>query len=78
MPKPLKKKEVAHALIKLGFQEKMTKSGHRTYKKQLPNGKILITQIPFSSKKELTPGTLGSVLRNIGMTKNELIEFIRK
>ena len=66
--------KVIHALQKIGFEIVGQKGRHvRLKKKTSKETKIAI----FPLHDELTPGTLLSVIRQSGLTKEELIGLIK-
>lgn len=64
--KSLKPREVIRILENRGFVFKRQKGSHRLYRKDL-----LRVTVPYHNK-DLKPGTLRSILKQAGMTSEEL------
>lgn len=74
MPKLYSAKIILSALQRAGFVVVSQKGSHiKLYKKR--ENKILTVIVP--NHKEIAIGTFGSILKQAGMTKIELEEFIR-
>jgi len=66
--------EVIKALTKAGFEVVGRKGSHVRLKKKMPN-KTYIAIVPLHP--EIKMGTLKSILRQAGLTREEFIELIR-
>jgi len=66
--------EVIKALTKAGFEVVGRKGSHVRLKKKTPN-KTYIAIVPLHP--EIKMGTLKSILRQAGLTREEFIELIR-
>lgn len=67
----LKTEEVARILFKLGFQPKRKKGSHLILTR---NKKIVV--VPVHEGRDLPKGTLMSILKQSGITKQELEKYI--
>jgi len=66
----LKPREVAALLARLGFQEIRQRGSHRQYRH--PDGRG--TTVPFHSRRDISPTLLRKILRDIGVTVEELLQ----
>ncbi len=66
--KPLSYRQVKRKLERAGFQIVSQKGSHVKFAKETPEG-ILTTIVPYH--KEITMGTLSSILRQAKLTINE-------
>jgi predicted RNA binding protein YcfA (HicA-like mRNA interferase family) len=73
MPKLHSSKEIEFVLKVLGFNFYSQKGSHGKFK----NNKGEITILPMN-KKEIPEGTLSSILKQIGINKNEFLNIINK
>ncbi len=69
--------ELIKALIKDGFQPrgKSKRGSHQVFRKQLSEGARNVI-VPLG-KKEIPQGTLGSILRQAGLTQRELANLLK-
>jgi predicted RNA binding protein YcfA (HicA-like mRNA interferase family) len=67
--------EVCKALEKDGFMFKRQTGSHRIYQKQSEEGTVTIP-VPIHSSKPLKKGTLLSILKRAGLSKEKLIFLI--
>lgn len=65
--------EVIKALSKIGFQHIRTSGSHAILNKQSENGKITI---PVPLHKELAKGTLKSIMRQTGLSLEDLLNLL--
>lgn len=65
-------KHIAKALKKLGWYEVNGKGDHIKFKNA--DGKITI--IPYKGSKQLAPGTISAICKQIGLTKKEFMQYI--
>ncbi|MBI4155129.1 type II toxin-antitoxin system HicA family toxin [Candidatus Woesearchaeota archaeon] len=65
--------EVIKALSKIGFQHVRTSGSHAILNKQSENGKITI---PVPLHKELAKGTLKSIMRQTGLSLEDLLNLL--
>lgn len=65
-------KDVEKVLLGTGFQLSHTKGSHRSYRRE---GQRVV--VPFHGSKVIPPGTLRSILRQAGMSVEELKELLR-
>jgi predicted RNA binding protein YcfA (HicA-like mRNA interferase family) len=63
-------REVVRALEAAGFEHRSTKGSHA--KLRHPDGRVAIVPL----HRELARGTLGSILRQAGMTSGQLIDLL--
>lgn len=70
-------KEVLNILLKEGFVVKRQKGSHATLFKT-KDGKSLYVTVPLHSNKDIPPGTLLSIIRQAGMTKEEFMDLLQK
>lgn len=68
----LNSREVCNALEKEGFVFKRQTGSHRIYQKQSEEGAVTIP-VPMHSSKPLKKGTLQSILKKAGISKEKLI-----
>ena len=73
--KPVSGLKIIKALGKGGFQVVGRKGSHVRLKKKTANG-IYIVVVPLHS--EIKKGTLKSILRQAGLTEEELAQFLEK
>ena len=75
MPKlpVLSGKEVIKILSKLGFEHIRTRGSHVILRKQDEKGK---TTLPVPLHKELAKGTLKSIMKQVGISLDELLEKV--
>ena len=75
MPKlpVLSGKEVIKALSKIGFEHVRTKGSHAILNKQTEKGKVTI---PVPLHKELAKGTLKSIMNQVELGLEELLELL--
>ena len=75
MPKlpVLSRKETVNTLIKLGYIHIRTSVDHAILKKVDEHGKSVI---PVPLHKELAIGTLNSIIKQTGLTKEEFLYYI--
>ena len=66
----LKPKQVIRALERAGFTLRKAKGSHRTYLK----GNFRIT-VPYHTS-DIKPGTLGSIIKQAGMTVDEFLKLL--
>ena len=66
--------QVARALEKLGFQRVSQRGSHLKLRLQVPQGSRTVI-VPLH--EELAPGTLRSILRQAGITVDELRRLLR-
>ncbi len=68
-------KEVLSILLKEGFEVKRQRGSHVTlYKKTAEKG--LYVTVPLHGSTDILPGTLLSIIRQSGMTKEEFIALV--
>ena len=65
----LKPREVAHILERLGFAEIRQRGSHRQYRHADGRG----TTVPFHSGRDISPGLLRAIARDIGMDVREFV-----
>lgn len=68
-------REVIKALTKVGFRQSRCSGRHIILKKAVDDGAFIIT-IPL--QKELARGTLMSIIRQSGMTKEQFVEILKQ
>ena len=68
-------KEIISFLQKEGFVIKRQKGSHVTLYKRIPERGLYVT-VPLHGNKEILPGTLLSIIRQAGMSKEEFISRI--
>ncbi len=75
MPKlpVLSGKKVINILCKIGFEHVRTAGSHAILNKQTPNGKITI---PVPLHPELAKGTLKSIMKQSGLSLEDLLKLI--
>jgi len=66
----LKPREVAALLLQLGFQEVRQRGAHRQYRHADGRG----TTVPFHSGRDISPTLLRKIVRDIGLTVEELLQ----
>ncbi|MBI2667065.1 type II toxin-antitoxin system HicA family toxin [Candidatus Woesearchaeota archaeon] len=69
-------KEVISLLLKQGFVIKRQRGSHVTPYKKTPERRLYVT-VPLHSGKEIFPSTLLSIIRQVGMTKEEFITLTK-
>jgi predicted RNA binding protein YcfA (HicA-like mRNA interferase family) len=69
MSKLFSSKEISYVLSKLGFSRISQKGSHGKFKNA--DGRVVILPMP---KKEIPEGTLRSILRQAGTSKEEFIK----
>lgn len=65
-------KEIISILLKEGFEIKRQKGSHVTLYKKTPERGLYVT-VPLHGNKEILPGTLLSIIRQSGLSKEEFI-----
>ncbi len=75
MPKlpVLSGKKVINILCKIGFEHVRTAGSHAILNKQTPNGKITI---PVPLHPELAKGTLKSIMKQAGLSLEDLLKLM--
>jgi predicted RNA binding protein YcfA (HicA-like mRNA interferase family) len=68
--------KLVNALERAGFRRVHVKGGHATYSRERDGGRCDTVTIVLG-KREVPRGTLRSVLRQAGMTEEELRTFLR-
>lgn len=70
-------REVIAALRRDGFRPKKKSSGgsHQVFMKELPNGRKRVVPVPLG-KKEIPRGTLASILRLAGLSREQFLELL--
>lgn len=77
--KPLKYREVVTILINLGFkQEEGTGSSHQTWTLKRNDKYCAVTIFFHGSNLEFKKGTLGSIIRQSGFTKEKFYQALKK
>ncbi len=77
--KPLKYREIVTILTNLGFQPKVSGStSHQTWTLERADKKYAVTIFFHGSNREFRPGTLNSMIRQSGFTKNEFYNALKK
>ena len=65
----LKPREVVAILEKLGFAEVRQRGSHKQFRH--PNGRV--TTVPFHAGRDIAPGLLRAIARDIGMDVRDLV-----
>lgn len=65
-------KHIAKALKKLGWYEVNGRGDHMKFKND--EGKITI--IPYRGSRQLAPGTISAICKQVGLTKKEFMQYI--
>lgn len=65
-------KHIAKALKKLGWYEVSGRGDHMKFKND--EGKITI--IPYRGSRQLAPGTISAICKQVGLTKKEFMQYI--
>lgn len=81
MPKyrPLKYRDVVKILSNLGFSPQYTKaSSHQTWTLKKGDKKFAVTVFFHGSNIEFKRGTLGSIIRQSGFTKEDFYNALKK
>lgn len=77
--KPLKYRDVAIILKNLGFtQERGLGSSHQTWVLKRNGMSFAVTVAFHGTNQEFRPGTLGSMIRQSGFTKEEFYKALKK
>ncbi|MDO8429220.1 MAG: type II toxin-antitoxin system HicA family toxin [Candidatus Daviesbacteria bacterium] len=77
--KALKYREVTTILNNLGFiQESGTGSSHQTWTLKRNNKSYAVTVAFHGTNLEFRPGTLGSMIRQSGFSKEEFYQALKK
>lgn len=77
--KPLKYRDVAAILKNLGFiQESRTGSSHQTWVLKRNGINFTVTVAFHGTNREFRPGTLGSMIRQSGFTKEEFYKAFKR
>jgi len=63
---PVKVREVIHVLEQDGWQQVVQRGSHRQFRHPTKPGRVTVAGKP---SQELAPGTLGSILRQSGLSK---------
>jgi predicted RNA binding protein YcfA (HicA-like mRNA interferase family) len=75
--RPVSSDELIHALMRDGFQPRGKSGGgsHQVYRKETPEGTRVALVV--LNMKEIPIGTLRSILRQAGLTENQLFNLLR-
>lgn len=77
--KPLKHRDVLKILHNLGFiPEKTTATSHQTWTLQKEGKNYAVTIFFHGSNIEFRPGTLNSIIRQSGFSKEEFYNALKK
>jgi predicted RNA binding protein YcfA (HicA-like mRNA interferase family) len=66
----LKPREVGALLVRLGFQDARQRGSHRQYRH--PDGRG--TTVPFRAGRDISPTLLRKIVRDIGVTVEDLLQ----
>jgi predicted RNA binding protein YcfA (HicA-like mRNA interferase family) len=69
----VKAKEFIQIITKLGYQLKRQKGSHAIYKNSLGRR----VTVPIHSGKDLKPGTLLGMIKDIGLEKEEFFDLLK-
>ena len=67
-------RDLFRALLRHGYTHSHTQGSHYILKR--PDGKALVA-IPVHANRDISPGTLRSIVRQCGLTDDEFIELLR-
>ena len=67
--------EAIRALDSLGFSHDRTTGSHATFKKQTPGRTFVVTVV--LGCKDLKPGTLSSIVRQSGVSRQDFVEALK-
>ena len=73
--KNIRHRELVRALEKDGWERDIKRGARLIYVKLFPNGKVRRVSIHYHPTKTFPPGTLKSMLEDIGWTDEDLIDL---
>ncbi len=77
--KPLKYRDVARILTNLGFRQESSRStSHQTWTVKRNNKSFAVTLAFHGSNSEFRPGTLNSIIRQSGFSKDVFHKALKK
>lgn len=67
-------KKIMKALKKMGWEEVKVSSG--TDHKKFKNSEGRVTIIPYKGSRQLAPGTINAICKQVGLTKKEFMQYV--